>query len=507
MSAVTGQIEVFYSYAHEDEPFRQELEKHLSLLKRQGVIAGWHDRHITAGAEWKGQIDQHLESAQIILLLISPDFMASDYCYDVEMTRALERHEQREARVIPVLLRYADWESAPFGKLQYLPRNRKPVKSWADQDEAFREIAKEIREVIQKAGPSQVLGVIRSHPPTRRWLLIGLCLVVLSVFGVGGWYGYSQWTAWQRQVEDYIAEGEARLDIGRYGKAKESFQQALTLDPDNVKAQWGREIASIEDERNPVIFEERIRRLHEKAPNDPHVNVLLGRWHAAHHEAKQAISNYQKAIEADPKLAEAYFGLGVLYDQRGDWETAKAMYEKALDRSEGTPKYRSNLAYLYAKHGLYPQALEEYRKLPEQFILASQEIAALYRLLGEPEEALGYQQKAVQSLEDETVFQREENQDPWYFELGSEGIELPSLAEKRYYAWYSLALNLYLLGRETQAEELLKKASQSTAIYESAMQELLVFDLKRLASAQPTLKDRLEDFQKRFLPSAARLGE
>jgi hypothetical protein len=97
-------MEVFFSYAHEDEELRNELAKHLKLLERQKVIKGWHDRQITAGEEWKNSIDDHLEAADIILLLISSDFMASDYCYDVELARAMERHALKEARVIPVIL-------------------------------------------------------------------------------------------------------------------------------------------------------------------------------------------------------------------------------------------------------------------------------------------------------------------------------------------------------------------------------------------------------------------
>ena len=144
-------IEVFYSYAHEDEELVKQLRKHLSLLKRQGVIREWYDREITAGTEWKGQIDQHLNAAGVILLLISADFLASDYCYDVEMTRALERHEQGEARVIPVLLRKVDgWQGAPFGKLQSLPTDGKPVTSWNDRDEAFADVARGIRRAVSE---------------------------------------------------------------------------------------------------------------------------------------------------------------------------------------------------------------------------------------------------------------------------------------------------------------------------------------------------------------------
>ena len=153
-------IEVFYSYAHEDEALIRELRTHLSILKREGLIREWYDRDITAGAEWKGQIDQHLNVAGVILLLISADFLASDYCYDVEMTRTLERHGQGEARVIPVILREVEgWQRAPFGKLQSLPTDGKPVTSWNIRDEAFANVARGIRNAIGQLGAHIVLDL------------------------------------------------------------------------------------------------------------------------------------------------------------------------------------------------------------------------------------------------------------------------------------------------------------------------------------------------------------
>ena len=143
-------IEVFYSYSHLDEELRIQLEKHLSLLRRQGAISGWHDRRIGAGTEWAGQIDDHLNDAHVILLLISSDFLASDYCYDVEMTRALERHDSGEALVIPVILRAADWQTGPFSKLQALPKDAKPVTSWDNRDEAFTDVARGIRAAVEE---------------------------------------------------------------------------------------------------------------------------------------------------------------------------------------------------------------------------------------------------------------------------------------------------------------------------------------------------------------------
>lgn len=146
-----GTIELFFSYAHEDELLRKRLVKALAVLKRQGVIRDWHDRKITAGREWKGQIDQHLNSARVILLLISPDFIASDYCYDIEMTRALERHDREEARVIPVILRPVDqWHTAPFGKLLAAPTDGKAVTLWSNRDKAFADVAGHVRRAVEE---------------------------------------------------------------------------------------------------------------------------------------------------------------------------------------------------------------------------------------------------------------------------------------------------------------------------------------------------------------------
>lgn len=148
-STMSRPISLFFSYAHEDEALRNELAKHLSIMRRQGVITDWYDRDITAGSEWADAIDDNLNKADIILLLVSPDFIASDYCYDVEMKRAIERHDAKEAVVIPVILRPTRWQNAPFSKLQALPKNAKPVTTWPDQDEALLYIAEAIQKVAE----------------------------------------------------------------------------------------------------------------------------------------------------------------------------------------------------------------------------------------------------------------------------------------------------------------------------------------------------------------------
>ena len=140
---------VFFSYSHKDEALRDELANHLEILKWNGDISAWHDRQILPGDEWDRDIKDNLNSAQVILLLISSDFMASRYCRDIEITRAMERHEAGEACVIPVILRKCMWSLAPFGKLQALPKNAVPVTDsaiWSTKDDAFTNIAEGIRK-------------------------------------------------------------------------------------------------------------------------------------------------------------------------------------------------------------------------------------------------------------------------------------------------------------------------------------------------------------------------
>ncbi|MCY6494236.1 SUMF1/EgtB/PvdO family nonheme iron enzyme [Leptolyngbya sp. GGD] len=143
-------VNVFVSYSHEDEPLRVELEKHLSALRRSRAIAEWHDRKIDAGAEWAKEIDLNLKSADVILLLISPAFIHSDYCSSVELTQAMEQHEAGTACVIPIILRACDWENEPFAKLQAYPKNAKPVTSSENRDEAFLDIVRGVRGAVQR---------------------------------------------------------------------------------------------------------------------------------------------------------------------------------------------------------------------------------------------------------------------------------------------------------------------------------------------------------------------
>lgn len=175
-----GLIEIFFSYAHEDEELRDQMANHLAHLERQGVIKRWHDRQIPPSNEWGGEIETRLNTADIILLFISANFMASDYCYTIEMPRAIERHERGEACVIPIILSPCDWQGAAFSKLQALPKDAQPVTKWQDRNEALLNVVEGIKATIKKikakaasSAPlptnAQAVDSQRELTPSRIW--------------------------------------------------------------------------------------------------------------------------------------------------------------------------------------------------------------------------------------------------------------------------------------------------------------------------------------------------
>lgn len=157
-------IRVFLSYSHVDENYRNELEKHLTALKYQGIIESWHDRRIAPGEDWADRIDDELRRADIILLLISSDFIASKYCYEIEMMEALARHGRGEAVAIPIILRPCDWTGLPFNKLQALPKDGKAVSKYPSLDDAFLEITQGLRDVAQRI--SEKAGIPEKAQPS-----------------------------------------------------------------------------------------------------------------------------------------------------------------------------------------------------------------------------------------------------------------------------------------------------------------------------------------------------
>ncbi len=205
----TSSLKLFYCYAREDRALRDELDLHLSGLKRQRYITSWSDREIAPGIEWEQKIDTHLNTADIILLLVSPHFMASDYCYGIEMERALQRHLAGTARVIPIVMRPVDWHGAPFSTLQMLPTDAKPITRWPDRDEAFWDVASNIRLMIQELN---LVKTIQDEAVNSS-----------SVSKIN-------------TVEDLLERSNALRDNKQYAEAIEVCDRVLRLDPNNSYA-------------------------------------------------------------------------------------------------------------------------------------------------------------------------------------------------------------------------------------------------------------------------------
>jgi|APTNR8051073442_1049403.scaffolds.fasta_scaffold00323_15 hypothetical protein len=141
--------DIFIAYSHNDLRFKDELKKFLRPLLNTQRASLWDDHDIEAGKEWEAEIKKRLYGAQIILLLVSPDSLASDYFYGREVTVSLERHEKGEAVVVPIILRPCAWTITPLAKLEALPAKGKPVTQWPSQDEAFTDIAHGIGEIVE----------------------------------------------------------------------------------------------------------------------------------------------------------------------------------------------------------------------------------------------------------------------------------------------------------------------------------------------------------------------
>lgn len=295
-----GPVEVFYSYSHKDAKLRDALETHLALLKRQAVITSWSDRKIGAGDEWRGDIAQHLQTARVILLLISANFLASDYCVDVEMRQAMDRHAAGHAIVIPIYLQPCDWQGMPFGELQGLPPGAKPVTRWANRQEAFASIAKGLRAVIEQ------LPRLSSRPAKTA----------------------------SRDAGRYYTRGIEHLQNREYDRAISAFDRALALEPrsgspwvaweyyhrglaqyyrgerNSALADWNRTIEL--DARNAFAYRQRANAYFDAGDD------------------RRALSDYGRAIRLAPEVAKAYYNRGLLHARLDKHEKAVADFRRAL---------------------------------------------------------------------------------------------------------------------------------------------------------------------------------
>lgn len=163
-------MKAFISYSHRDATALDRLHVHLAMLRREGLIEEWFDREILAGDSIDGDVNSQLEECSLFLVLVSPDFLHSDYCYEREMKRALERHESGEARVVPVVVEPCEWSKSPLGKLKAVPRDGLPISEWTNANNAYLNIVQELRRVLEVeqsrplAAPAQTVTANEERP-------------------------------------------------------------------------------------------------------------------------------------------------------------------------------------------------------------------------------------------------------------------------------------------------------------------------------------------------------
>jgi Tfp pilus assembly protein PilF len=495
-------LNLFVSYAHEDEGLCKRLLTHLSQLRRNGVD-GWYDRRISAGSDWAGQIDEHLEAAEIILLLVSADFLASEYCYDKEMTRALDRDKRGEARVVPVILRPCDWQSSPLNGLQVLPKDGQPVVDWQTEDHGFLNVVEGLRRVVDEIAPKvqpapAAVGskpAFKSLPPSRTWRsVVAAALVVLLAAAALS-------VSVSRKYRKYLTEGDANLNVGRYAQARQPLEQAHKWNPFSTRASRGLEIIKLADPHlNLVAFQQKLDELLRAAPRDARLKVLEGDFKLAQNQPDEAGKLYQQAITLDNSYAEGYFRLGELADLRGDASQAIPMFQRAVDLSPGSPNYRDGLADAYFRQREYDKAIEEYKPI-DRFPSAALSAANIFRLKGQLDHALDKQRLALDWLADSSIMTNPpENALPWILEAGhNQRVYIPTLGQKRCYAHWELSATFFLKGDEAQAADHAAKAIKDCGAQQFDAKSALAAELDRLSDEREELASKVKTFQASFL--------
>jgi tetratricopeptide (TPR) repeat protein len=343
-------IKVFFSYSHRDEEFKDELVKHLSVLQRQGVISGWHDRMIQPGSDWDREIDASLSSADIILLMVSADFLASEYCWGVEVQKAMQRHEAGEACVIPIILRYVDWEETPIAKLQALPKNAEPIASWVDRDQAFTNVAKGIRVIAN--------AIQERRQRTRQTPTVSAPSAEESAAAPV-----------QITAQDFFKSALEKQNKGDNPGAIADYTTAINLKPSssdaynnrgNVRAASGDNQGAIADYTTAIELNDDWGNFTSHYYGLPTAYSNRGLARAALGDNQSAIADCTKAINLKPDYVDAYHHRGDVHAALGNNREAIADYTKAINLKPDYVDVYNNRANVHAALGNNREAIADY---------------------------------------------------------------------------------------------------------------------------------------------------
>ena len=383
-------LNLFYCYAREDKALCNELDVHLSGLKRQNHIITWSDREIRPGVAWKKEINANLKTSHLILLLVSPHFIASDYCYGIEMDYALQMHQAGKARVIPVIMRPVDWEDMPFSELKMLPTDAIPVASWANRDDAFLDIARNIRKTVKE---------LRILLKTKEeWVEEGNGFIdfkkneeAIACFNRAISFD-------ENYVDAIVSRGVAYGKMGRYEEALADFNRAVELDKEDpgVLANRG-ETYRLMGRREEALVD--FNRAIELDKEDPGVLAKRGEIYRLMGRHEEALVDFNRAIELDKEYSWAFASRGETYRVMGRCEEALVDFNQAIELDKEYSWAFTSRGETYRVMGRYEEALADFNRaieLDEKEALSFVGRGEIYREIKRYEEALADFNRAIE---------------------------------------------------------------------------------------------------------------
>jgi Flp pilus assembly protein TadD len=355
-------VRLFYSYAHEDAPHREELEKHLASLQREGLISGWSDEELLPGADWRGEIVAALETADIVLLLVSADFISSDFIWNVEMQRALERHAEGSAIIIPVIVRPTDWKET-LGFLQAVPTSGRPVTEWDNRDAAWVDVVSGIRRLVQRRREG-------GAPPTEQ---TGAGMTTQMLVEQGGallWLGRSQEgaalldSAIAKPPSDrdaFVARAKALMLRGRTGEALAAFNAALGENADDLVALTGRAQTqfALGRLREALADLDRVLKIDDR---QPYAHMMRGLVLEAAGQPGKAKKDYDRAIKQEPNNVRALVFRGYLHGRQGNHNRAVSDFSRAIELVPNVVPGIVGRGWAYIMLKRYREALAEFQR-------------------------------------------------------------------------------------------------------------------------------------------------
>ena len=456
---------VFISYAHVDDALRAGLRTHLSTLEREGLVQAWDDREILGGDAWADEIDARLNRADVILLLVTADFINSQYCYGKELARALERHDDPRDRaiVMPIILRKCDWESTLFAKLQALPDGARPMSEWKTADDYYTAVTKGLRQRLRRLIEPDSRWIDRVSRRLRdplwwqqpRVWAGALGALVLAVAAGGGWWQLAT------QADRHVETALQHLRSGRYQDAASevrpvcrawvSRDACFVLDKADLSAMLERP-----DDQLLEQFAAKLKALKARAPDDPDL-LFFGAQLALRENRPerhpQAHADIERAIErTGGKFPEAHFYLATLAMLEHRHADALPLLDRALDPTvnEAAPAHYLNArAYARAQTGDVLGALEDYERSAKLgAILSRIEMAELLWRVSDFERASDQLQEAQRALNDAQQPLAGRNALPWAIEINPGAVVLLKQGEeKRCFARWMHRAGLALAGR------------------------------------------------------------